>query len=118
MLANTYRNKMLGIPSNVRLFLYEQPVNMRNSFEGLSRLIEDKFPGELFTGVFFIFLNRRKDHMKVLTWDKDGFVIYFKRLEKGTFLWTWGEASFLDRKTFFMLLEGIIPKRVQKRFYR
>lgn len=107
---------MLTLPGNARLFLYQHPMSMRKSFEGLSAAIERLFPGELLSGALFIFLNRRKDHMKVLFWDNDGFVIYFKRLEKGTYRWKWGEKTSLDRKTFLMLLEGIVPKRLHKRF--
>ena len=108
---------MLTLPSNSRLFLCQHPMSMKKSFEGLSKVIEDLFPGELLSGAFFIFLNRRRDHMKVLFWDNDGFVIWFKRLEKGTFFWKWGSQSRIDRKTFLLLLEGITPKRIQKRFY-
>lgn len=107
---------MLMLPGNARLFLYQSPMNMRKSFEGLSAAIEELFPGELCSGSFFIFLNRRKDHIKVLFWDGDGFVIYFKRLEKGTYHWKWGETMQLDRRAFLMLLEGVTPKRLQKRF--
>lgn len=101
---------------HMRLFLYQEPVNIRKSFEGLSTLIEQAFPGELLSGAGFIFLNRQKNHMKVLIWDRDGFVIWFKRLEKGSFLWQWGSQSCLDRRAFLMLLEGITPKRLQARF--
>ena len=107
---------MLMLPSNARLYLCDRPTTMHKSFEGLSGLIEHLFPGELLSGAFFIFLNRKRDHMKVLTWDGDGFVIYFKRLEKGTFAWKWGDTSQLDRRAFLMLLEGITPKRLQHRF--
>jgi len=54
--------------------------------------------------------------MKVLFWDRDGFIIWFKRLEKGAFSWKWGDASQLDRRAFLMLMEGITPKRLQRRF--
>ncbi len=107
---------MLAIPANTRLFLYKYPMSMRKSFEGLSKAVEELFPGELLSGAFFIFLNRRKDHMKVFFWDSDGFVIWFKRLEQGTFRWKWGDEAHLDRKSFLLLLEGIVPKRIQKRF--
>lgn len=107
---------MLTIPGNTRLFLCRHPVNMRKSFEGLSAIVEQLFPGELLSGAFFIFLNRRKDHMKVLFWDKDGLIIWFKRLEKGSFTWKWGDQTPLDRRTFLMLLEGITPKRLQSRY--
>ena len=108
--------KVLTIPGNVHLFLCRHPVNMRKSFEGLSAIVEELFPGELLSGAFFIFLNRRKDHMKVLSWDKDGLVIWFKRLERGSFAWKWEDRTPLDRRSFLMLLEGITPKRLQVRY--
>lgn len=107
---------MLTISGQARLFICQYPVSMRKSFEGLSALVEELFPQELLSGAFFIFLNKRKDHMKVLFWDKDGLVIWFKRLEKGSFAWKWGSDNRLDRRTFLMLLEGIVPKRMQARY--
>lgn len=109
-------DKMLTIPGNARLFICQHPVNMRKSFEGLSALVEELFPQELLSGALFIFLNRRKDHMKVLFWDKDGLVIWFKRLEKGSFAWKWESDNQIDRRTFLMLLEGVTPKRLQVRY--
>jgi len=106
---------LLAIPGNTRLFLCQHPVNMRKSFEGLSGLVEQLFPGVIFSGSLFIFLNRRKDHMKVIYWDHDGFVIWFKRLERGMFAWQWGDPAPMDRRTFLMLLEGVTPKRLQIR---
>jgi transposase len=107
---------MLTIPSHARLFLCQFPINMHKSFEGLCATVEKLFPGELLSGAFFIFLNRHRDHMKVLFWDVDGWVIWYKRLEKGHFLWKWGDTTPLDRRAFLMLLEGITPKRLQRRF--
>jgi transposase len=108
--------RMLIIPGNARLFLCQSPINMQKSFEGLSATVEKLFPGELLSGAFFIFLNRHRDRMKVLLWDKDGFIIWYKRLEKGHFTWKWGDSKSFDRRAFLMLLEGIIPKRLQPRF--
>lgn len=116
MFADAKGDHVLSIPGNIRLFLCQHPVNMRKSFEGLSALIEELFPNELLTGALFIFLNRRKDHMKVLFWDNDGLVIWFKRLEKGTFAWKWGNNSNIDRRTLLMLLEGVTPKKLQERY--
>lgn len=116
MLASAEGRSMLIVPGNTRLFFCQHPMSMRKSFEGLSAAVEQLFPGELLSGAFFIFINRRRDHMKVLFWDNDGFIIWFKRLEKGTYLWKWGEISSLDRRAFLMLLEGITPKRLQRRF--
>src|SRR3989337_1900605 len=107
---------MLTVPGNARLFLCQQPMSMRKSFEGLSKEVEQLFPGELLSGAFFVFLNRRRDHIKVLFWAKDGFIIWFKRLEEGTFPLKWGDVLQLDRRAFLMLLEGVTPKRLQHRF--
>lgn len=107
---------MLSIPGNARLFLFQYLINMHKSFEGLSTEIEKSFPGELLSGAFFIFLNRRRDSMKVLVWDHDGFVIFYKRLERGTFSRRTAESNMMNRRTFLMLLEGIEPKRLQRRF--
>lgn len=107
---------MITIPGQARLFFCNHPMSMRKSFEGLSHEVELLFPGELLSGAFFIFLNRRKDHLKILFWDSDGFIIWFKRLEQGTFKWKWGDEAQLDRRTFLMLLEGVTPKRLQPRF--
>lgn len=107
---------MLAVPANARLFLCQIPVRMHKSFEGLSALVEQMFPGELLSGALFIFLSRRRDHMKVLYWDGDGFVIFYKRLEKGSFIARSDGALSIPRRDFFMLLEGITPKRLQTRF--
>ncbi len=107
---------MLVVPGNARVFICHHPMSMHKSFEGLSAVVEELFPQELFTGSFFVFINRLKSHTKVLFWDGDGFVIWYKRLEKGTFSWKWGDDTILNRRAFLMLLEGITPKRIQKRF--
>jgi len=70
---------MLTLPS--KIFLCREPVNMRMSFEGLGTLVEQLFPGELLTGSLFLFLNKSKSCLKVLFWDRDGFCIFYKRLE-------------------------------------
>lgn len=109
---------MLVIPGNAQLFICNHPVSMRKSFDGLSAVIENLFPGEIFSGAFFIFLNKQKNLMKVLTWDNDGFVIWYKRLEKGTYTWNWNSKITLNRRSFLMILEGIIPKRLSSRYSR
>jgi transposase len=106
---------MLTVPGNARLFLCQKPMSMRKSFEGLSQEVEQLFPGEVLSGAFFIFLNKHRDHMKVLVWDGDGLIIWYKRLEKGTFS-SKGSETTLNRRAFLMLLEGITPKRLQPRF--
>ena len=106
---------MLAIASNARIFLCTNPIDMRKGIEALSLLVEELFVGELITGAYFVFINRTKDKMKVLYWDSDGFAIWWKRLEKGNFRIRL-EKERIDRKEFFMLLEGITPQKIQRRF--
>ena len=106
---------MLTLPGSARLFLYQLPMDMRKSFEGLSLAIEQTYPGELLSGAYFIFLNKRRNHIKVLYFDSDGLVIFYKRLEKGTFCRK-NLPSSLKRREFIMLIEGITPKKLQPRF--
>lgn len=106
---------MITVSTQARLFLFENAVNMQKSFEGLSALVENAFPGELMKG-YFVFLNRSRDRMKVLYWDGDGFSIWYKRLEKGSFLRQKKGSISLQRREFFMLLEGVTPKKIQRRF--
>lgn len=98
------------------IHLYDQPVDMRKSFEGLSALVDMAFPGKLLTGSLFLFLNRRRNLIKILYWEGDGFVIWYKRLEQGTFSGYFSGRQELSRQQFVLLLEGVVPKRVSKRF--
>lgn len=104
---------MLTLPT--RIFLCKDPISMHKSFEGLGHLVEKFFPGELLTGALFIFLNRQRNCMKALFWDRDGFVIYYKRLERGSFMSN-VQSNILDRREFLMLLEGIEPKKMRPKF--
>lgn len=107
---------VLAISSNARIFFFRDHVDMRKGVEKLSSLVESFHSGQLMTGAYFVFVNRSKDIMKVLYWDNDGFAIWWKRLEKGTFKLLEHQKVLIDRKEFFMLLEGITPKQIQKRF--
>jgi transposase len=106
---------MLTLPSYARIFLCKEPISMRKSFEGLSAVVQQLFPGELLSGAIFIFLNRGRSHMKALYWDRDGFAIWYKRLEKGSFSRN-AQNNILDRREFLMLLEGIEPKKIRSNF--
>jgi len=107
---------MLALAGNARIFLCREAIDMRKGFESLSGLVEALFSGELTSGAYFVFLNWNRNRMKVMYWDVDGLVIWYKRLEKGSFPKQEKGETIMDRKEFFMLLEGIIPKRIQKRF--
>lgn len=92
---------------------------MRKSFDGLSGLVRSHFHHSLLSGDVFIFLNRRRDRIKLLMWDASGFAIYYKRLERGTFelpLCASDQASLeLSWSELVMLLEGIELRSVKRR---
>lgn len=107
---------MLSIAGNARIFLHQGPLDLRKGFEGLCATIQDVFSEEPTNGAIFVFLNRKRDRMKVLYWDSDGFAIWYKRLEKGSFSKRSTDKILLDRRDFFMLLEGVVPRRLQTRY--
>ena len=98
------------------VYLYHAPTDMRKSFDGLSALVESAFPNRLLSGALFVFVNRRRNLLKVLYWDGDGLAQWYKRLEKGTFRIDPDGRTELSRREFMMLLEGIKPARVSPRF--
>jgi transposase len=90
---------------------------MRKSFDGLCGLIRFELDADPLSGSLFVFVNRRRSMVKLLYWDRDGFMILFKRLERGCFKVPDMSASYgqIDRCQLSMLLEGITPKKVSKR---
>ena len=76
---------MLGLPSSVHIYLYEAGTDMRKGVDGLSALVNAHFSADLFSGHLFVFLSTRRDRAKILFWERGGFVVYYKRLERGRF---------------------------------
>ena len=69
----------------VRVFLCTRPTDLRKGFDGLSGLVQEGFSQDPLSGHLFLFLNRRRDRIKILYFDRDGLVIWYKRLEVGSF---------------------------------
>jgi transposase len=69
----------------VRVFLCTRPTDLRKGFDGLSGLVREGFSQDPLSGHLFLFLNRRRDRIKILYFDRDGLVIWYKRLEVGSF---------------------------------
>ena len=72
---------MIMLPSTVRTFLCTRPTDLRKSFDGLTGLVQECFGQDPLTGHLFLFLNRRRDRIKILFWDHDGLVIWYKKHE-------------------------------------
>lgn len=103
----------------LRVFLYGHPVDMRKSFTGLYALAKQAMAQDPLSGHLFVFVNRRGDYLKCLYWDRTGFCLWAKRLERGRFIGEWArmDSRELDWTGLKLLLEGIEPAR-QKRRYR
>ncbi len=108
---------MLSFSSRQRYFLYRGVTDMRKGFNGLSGLVRQHLDHELLSGDVFIFLNRRGDRIKLLVWDRTGFVVWYKVLERGTFELPAGESDRLEMSwtDIQLLLEGIEIKSVKRR---
>ena len=72
---------MIHLPASVRVYLCTSACDMRKSFDGLYALVRDTLELDAFAGHLFVFANRRKDRVKILYWDRDGFAVWAKRLE-------------------------------------
>lgn len=68
-----------------RYFLYREPADMRKSFDSLCGLVTAGLKRDPLSGEVFVFINRRRTHIKLLVWDRNGFVLFYKRLERGSF---------------------------------
>ena len=111
---------MFSLGSSHRYFLYRGACDMRKSFDGLCGLIRSELQRSPTSGEVFVFLNRRGTHMKLLHWERGGFVLYYKRLEQGSFavpkrlpssgVLTWSELV--------LMVEGILveKQRLRRRF--
>lgn len=115
---------MLSLPANIRIFVCTQPTDMRKSFNGLSGIVTHSLGGDPLSGHLFLFANKRRNLLKLLYWDSDGFAIWYKRLEIGTFSESVFKANTsgqveLTRAQLAMLLGGIdlVATKKRKRFH-
>ena len=108
---------MLSFSSRQRYFLYRGVTDMRKGFNGLSGLVRAYMSHELLSGDVFLFLNRRHDRIKLLVWDRTGFVVWYKVLEQGTFELPDAKNDTLELSwtDLQLLLEGIEIKTVKRR---
>lgn len=106
-----------GLPA--RIFLYNLSVDMRRSFNGLMAIVQSEFEQDVRQGDLFVFINKRRDRIKILWWDDDGLAIFMKRLEQGTFERPANASNSkhakIDRTDLSLLLSGIELKTVKRR---
>jgi transposase len=112
---------MISLPTNVRVFMRVSATDMRMSFNGLTGLVQSCFERNVLDGHLFLFVNRRRDRVKILYWEIGGLVIWAKRLESGTLeLPRCSEDQThleLDATTLAMLLVGVpLGTKRRKRF--
>lgn len=109
---------MLTLPRSVRIYLATGPVDLRKSIDGLGALAQ-AHGHDLYNGHLYVFTSRRGDRVKILAWDHGGFVLYYKRLERGRFklpeVAPGADEVELDATQLAMLLDGIDSSGSQSR---
>lgn len=110
---------MLSIAPPPTIYLHSGSTDMRKSFDGLSGIIRGTFGGDPADGSLFLFVNKRRDRIKALWWDGDGYVLWYKRLEEGTFEVMpsrSGEARVqIDSTQLAMILGGVRLESARRR---
>jgi transposase len=114
---------MMHLPASVRVYLCLSPCDMRRSFDGLHALVRDHLQLDAFAGHLYLFANKRRDRLKILYWDRDGFAIWAKRLEAGTYAIPSGEPGSrrleVSVEELGALLSGIdLSSATRRRRYR
>jgi transposase len=98
---------MFALTASQRFFLYGQAVDMRKSFDGLSGIVTTGMGKDVLSGDVYIFIGKSRDKIKLLVWEKGGFVLYYKRLEAGTFHLPKPEQLSLTYSELCLLIEGV-----------
>lgn len=108
---------MFGLSAAVRVYLAKEPADMRKSFDSLSALVQGNLGLDPLSGHLFVFINKRRDRIKILYWDRDGLVVWAKRLERGTYRLPDATASRVEMTTAELaaLLAGIDLNTARRR---
>ena len=110
---------MLSLSPATRIFVALEPVDMRQSFNGLAAAVQAVLAQDVLSGHLFLFTNRRKTRVKAIYWDGTGLVVYAKRLERGRFGWPAGDGASrtLRPEELTLMLHGI-DGRPRAHWYR
>ena len=107
---------MLTLPASVRVFVARGATDLRRSFDRLSAQVQEVLRQDPFSGHVFVFINRQRNRVKLLVWERDGFWLLYKRLEAGTFAAV--EREEISAGDLSWLLEGIEVVRQRVRYER
>jgi transposase len=109
---------MLTLPPSVKIHLAVGPTDLRKSIDGLMAIVRNHWQSDPFSGHLHVFLSRDRSRAKILFWDQGGFVVYYKRLERGRFRMPAVDETQqkvrLDATDLAMLLQGIDTGRVRR----
>lgn len=112
---------MIAFSPEVRVFVCRRPTDMRKSFHGLVALVESALGQDPLSGSLFVFVNRRRDRMKILYWGQTGFCIWYQQLQKGTYQLPDHEtldlvdALEITRAQLSLILDGIDLSSIRQR---
>lgn len=108
---------MLMLPPSTRVFIATEPADMRCGHDGLTARVTSVLERDPFSGHLFVFRNRRRDRVKLLYWDRSGFWLFYKRLERGCFRFPTspGRAVEVEAAELALLLEGIDLRGARRR---
>src|SRR5262245_20091991 len=117
---------MIALAAPIRVFLYRMPTDMRKSFHGLIALTESVLKQDPLSGSLFVFVNRRRDRIKILYWGQTGFCIWYQQLQQGTYQLPIADALEaqetveVTRSQLSLILDGIdlASSRQRTRFQR
>jgi len=108
-----------GLSGQIRYYLYAPSTDLRKGFDALGGIVRNELLQDPLCGDAFIFINRRRTLLKLLVWDQTGFVIFYKRLESGTFeipsRKNGNKSLVISREELVMILEGISIEKVKRR---
>jgi transposase len=110
---------MLAVNATTRVYLFMRDVDMRRSYDGLMAIVQAEFARDIRLGDYFMFVNKRRDRIKIMWWDRDGLAIFMKRLEAGTvqkpIVTSDSKSLVIDQAQLAMLLTGLDVSNIKRR---
>jgi transposase len=109
---------MLALSHTCRYYLYRHPTDMRLGIYSLSGLVRNELGFDPLSGDVFVFMGKRANQIRLLQWDRDGFALYIKKLEQGTFERPKADGAAITSQQLTLLLQGVMldSVRLRKRY--